>query len=149
MNRIEFCELVDELSRTMQHSQIALEQTARDHFLSYFSKNDDVLVPDTRQVNVSYFEQDEKKQGSFFVPTASLVSHDSLELDEISVTLQANLHMEGSLLYADFKRGGQEAEPGDMGEDGNACNCKVELKFKNRRPAEGIMETINMLNKSI
>lgn len=149
MNRIEFGELVDELSRTMQHSQIALEQTARDHFLSYFSKQEEVLVPDTRQVNISYFEQDEKKQGSFFVPTASLVSHDSLELDEISVTLQADLHMEGSLLYADFKRGGQETEPGGAEESGNACNCKVELKFKNQRPSEGIMEAINMLNKSI
>lgn len=149
MNRIEFGELVDELSRTMQHSQIALEQTARDHFLSYFSNQEEVLVPDTRQVNISYFEQNEKKQGSFFVPTASLVSHDSLELDEISVTLQADLHMEGSLLYADFKQGGQEMESGGAEESGNACNCKVELKFKNRRPSEGIMEAINMLNKSI
>lgn len=149
MDRMEFCKLVDELSRTVQHSQIALQQTAKEYFLSYFSKQDDVLVPDTRQVNVSYFEQDERKQGSFFVPVASLVSHDSLELDEISIALQADLHMEEDLLYADFRKGRGETEGNDVQKEGDACNCRIELKFKNQHPAEGIAETIHMLNKSI
>lgn len=149
MNRIAFHALVDELSKTMQYSQIALEQTALEHFLSYFSKKEDAFEPETRQIKVSYFEQEEKKQGSFFVPTASLVSHNSIALDEIHVTLQTDLYMEENDLYADLKNGGEETDSDDTAKKGDACNCKIELKFKNHHPAEGIREAVNMLNKTI
>ncbi len=135
--------MVGELASSVQQSQIALEQTAREHFMSYFTRQEDTLVPDTQKIRVSYMEQNEKKEGSFFVPTASLLSHNSMALDEVSVTLRADL------LYADFSRGGREGEDGANPKGGDRHNCEVELKFKNRRPAEGVIETVNMLNKSI
>ena len=141
--------MVGELASSVQQSQIALEQTAREHFMSYFTRQEDTLVPDTQKIRVSYMEQNEKKEGSFFVPTASLLSHNSMALDEVSVTLRADLQLEGDLLYADFSRGGREGEDGANPKGGDRHNCEVELKFKNRRPAEGVIETVNMLNKSI
>lgn len=146
MEQIRLQTLVTEVSKALQATQIMMEQTKLEHFLSYFTEKDNTSLPRTIDVTIGIPECGERKEGKFSIPLATLVSHRALSMDTVEVKINTAL---------DFADDGLMAQVGSMerkeipGGDSAYNQCEIKLVFRNEEPPDGLQEAENLLNKSI
>lgn len=147
MSQVEFQTLISEMAQAIQVSQIMMEETSLEYFLSYFDRDGETMRARTKDIKVSISENGQKKDGAFTVPTATLVPHTRMCMDTVEVTLHTKLLSCDHGLIAEIGR--NDAKETAAANTAGCSECDVKLVFRNNQPAEGIQETINLLNKSI
>lgn len=145
MEQVRLQTLVAEVTKALQVTQIMMEQTRLEHFLSYFTEKDNTNLPKTLDVTISIPEGGERKEGKFSVPVATLVSHRGLSMDTVEVKINTALTSLDDGLMAQVGK----MERGENAGDDIGSQCEIKLVFRNEDPPAGIQETDNLLNKSI
>lgn len=145
MEQVRLQILIAEVTKALQATQIMMEQTKLEHFLSYFTEKNNFSIPKTMDVVVDISECGERKEGKFSVPVATLISHRGLVMDTVEVKINTALTSVNDGLMAQV--GGLEREE-NAGDDVGS-QCEIKLVFRNENPADGIQEACNLLHKSI
>ena len=151
MECIKVDELVTELSKAMQSAQGALQAANLQTFWSYFEDADAGAVKaKSKKLVVSYPDNGKIKNGSIDVPLASLVPHGHMSLDNIDLTIYADLDVENGSLIAklspDEKKGLFHKDTKKKKVPGL---CEIKLSFKNESAADGVKNVTATLNKNI
>lgn len=150
MEKIEFQTLIAEVAKAVHMTQYMMEQTQTANFLKYFEDTNGVLAPVTKEIRVTYYEGDIPKEGKFFVPVATLVPHNGLVMEQVDVTVRANLITKDDNLMADLSPAGKqdETQADDKLSDAGS-QCEIKMSFRNKDASDGMREVVSMLNKTI
>lgn len=146
MEQVRLQTLIGEVTKALQMTQIMMEQTKLEHFLSYFTEKDNTNLPKTMDVTIGISECGERKEGRFSIPLATLVSHRGLSMDTVEVKINTSLNFTDDSLMAQV---GNPERREDTGGNSADSQCEIKLVFRNEDPSDGIREANNMLNKSI
>lgn len=147
--------LISEISKAIESAQGTLQDAALENFLRYFNKNEQGdLNPITKDLHYSYLDSGTTRFNELQIPLVSLVPHGFMALDNLDMTLYANVTDVDDEIYVKLK---SEEKKGlfcrksskDEQDEKRPGLCKLQLTYKNSEASEGLKSVLSTLAGTI